>query len=209
MSAQVPMLIGTTLTEVSFFMSRDPRLKGLDDGGAVEQIKTLVPADKAASVYASYKRVYPELSPAEILYRVGTDRGYFLDSTVQAALKAEQGHAPAFMYSFEWPQPLSEGRTHVPHGSEIAFAFNNTQLARGDNPQPLADKMSAAWAAFAHSGNPSTEALGQWKPYDESRPTMILDAVCRMENDPRGELRELMLSFGSQQLITPALASLE
>src|SRR5690606_12357224 len=54
MSAQIPMLVGSNLTEVSLFMSRDPRLKGLDDNGAVERIKTLVPADKAASVYASY-----------------------------------------------------------------------------------------------------------------------------------------------------------
>lgn len=211
LSAQVPMLIGTTLTEMSFFLSRNPRLKNLSDDGAVEQIKTLVPADKAASVYATYKRVYPQLNPEDILYRVATDRSYFLDSTIQGALKAQQGAAPAFMYSFEWAQPLGEGRTHVPHGSEIAFAFNNTHLVRGDNnPQALANTMSAAWAAFARSGNPSTEALGEWKPYDEKqRRTMILDAQCRMENDPRGELRELMLSFGSQQLAVPALASLE
>lgn len=208
-SAKVPMLIGTTLTEVSFFMSRNPRLRNLGEEGVIEEIKSLVPAEQATRVYATYKAVYPELSPAEILYRVGTDRGYFLDSTIQAALKAEQGAAPAFMFSFEWAQPLGEGRSHVPHGSEIAFVFNNTHLARGDNPQPLADKMSAAWAAFARNGDPSTKDLGQWTAYDvKNRPTMILAAECRMENDPRGELRELMLSFGSQQLAVPPLASL-
>lgn len=208
-SASVPMLIGTNLTEVSFFMSRDPRLRNLKDEGAIEQIQSLVPANKAASVYATYQRAYPELSPTEILYRVGTDRGYFLDSTIQAALKVEQNSAPAFMYSFEWPQPLSEGKTHVPHGSEIAFAFNNIPFARGDNPQPLATKMSAAWAAFARNGDPSTSDLG-WKQYDmKNRPTMILDAECRMASDPRGELRELMLSFGSQQLTPPPLAPLK
>lgn len=209
-SAGIPMLIGTNLTEVSFFMSRDPRLGNLDDAGTIEHIKSLVPADKAASVYATYRRTYPDLSPAEIVYRVGTDRGYFLDSTIQGALKAEQNGAPAFMYSFEWAQPLSGGKTHVPHGSEIAFVFNNIPLARGENPQPLATKMSAAWAAFARTGDPSTKALGRWTPYDvKNRSTMILEADCRLENDPRGELRELMLSFGSQQLASPELAPLK
>lgn len=202
MSANIPMMIGTNLTEASFAMGRDPRVLKLDEAGVLERIKQLVPADHATHVLSTYKRIYPDLVPSDLLFRVATDRGYFLDSTIQGERKAQLNKAPAYLYSFNWPQPLTgaEGRTHVPHGSEIAFVFNNLALARGENPAPLAATMCAAWAAFARTGNPSTRTLGTWTAYnDTSRPTMIFDHQCRMENDPRGEQRKLMLSFGSQQ----------
>ena len=209
MSANVPMMIGTNLTEASFAMGRDPRILALGEAGVIERIKSLVPADKAADVFATYKRIYPNLSPSDILFRVATDRGYFLDSTIQGARKADLGKAPAFVYSFNWEQPLTEGRTHVPHGSEIAFVFNNVQLARGANPEKLAATMCATWAAFARTGDPSNDKLGKWTPYNStSRPTMILDKECRIENDPRGEQRKLMLSFGSQQYAAREIAPL-
>lgn len=209
MSANIPMMIGTNLTEASFAMGRDPRILALDEAGVIERVKALVPADQAADVFATYKRIYPNLSPSDILFRVATDRGYFLDSTIQAERKAALGKAPAYLYSFNWEQPLTEGRTHVPHGSEIAFVFNNVQLARGANPEKLAATMCATWAAFARTGNPSNELLGDWTPYNATaRPTMIFDKECRVENDPRGELRKLMLTFGSQQYAAREIAPL-
>ncbi|HVF17708.1 MAG TPA: carboxylesterase family protein, partial [Steroidobacteraceae bacterium] len=216
MSASIPMIIGTNLTEASFAMGRDPTVLALDEAGVLERVKNLVPAQDAAKVLETYKRIYPVMAPSDILFRVATDRGYFLDSTIQAARKADLKRAPAFVYSFNWMQelhmdvrvaraqdaqerPLTAGRMHVPHGSEIAFAFGNAQLARGENPQALASLMSEAWASFARTGNPSTTRLS-WAPYDStSRPTMIFDKQSRVENDPRGEQRKLMLAFGSQQ----------
>jgi para-nitrobenzyl esterase len=206
-SAAIPMLIGTNLTEASFMLMRDRSVLELDEGGVVARVERLVPAGMAVDVYGTYRRYYPDLQPSDLLFRIMTDRGYFLDATIQGARKAELGGAPAFVYSFEWPQPLVPGRTHVPHGSEIAFVFNNVELARGDNPGPLAALMSEAWAAFARGGNPSTDALGTWTPYDAgARPTMILGPECRMENDPRSELRKLMLAFGSQQYAAREIA---
>ncbi len=200
MSATVPMMIGTNLTEASFRMSFDPRITKADDAAAIEQFKAFLPAADAARVYGRYKKIFPDLKPRDIIFRAATDRGYFLDSTIQAALKADLNQAPAFLYSFDWPQPLAGGGTHAPHGSEIAFAFNNTYVARGEAPETLAATMAQSWANFARTGNPSGERIGQWTPYNsKTRPTMILDKECRMENDPRGEQREIMLSFGSQQ----------
>ena len=203
MSADIPMLIGTNLTEASFAMTRDPRVLTLDEATVLQRVKDLVPADSAERILAVYKRTYPDLQPSDWLFRLATDRGYFLDSTIQASRKSELGKAPAFLYSFYWEQPLAPGRTHVPHGSEIAFVFSNLQLARGANPEKLASIMSGAWAAFARTGNPSTAALGKWPAYNtRTRLTMILDKECRIENDARGELRKLMLELGSQQYAT-------
>ena len=206
MSSGIPMMIGTNLTEASFAMGRDPRILALDEAGVLERIKDLVPAQAAANVLETYKRTYPGMLPSDILFRVSTDRGYFLDSTIQAARKADLKQAPAFLYSFNWMQPLAQGRLHAPHGSEIAFAFGNVPLARGENPQALVALMSESWATFARTGNPSTKRLS-WPAYDSAaRPTMIFDQQSRVENDPRGELRKLMLSFGSQQYAAREIA---
>jgi para-nitrobenzyl esterase len=199
-SANVPMMIGTNLTEASVVMGHDPKILALDEAGVLARIKGLVPENHAARVFETYRRVYPGMPPSDLLFRIATDRGYFLDSTIQAERKAALNAAPACLYSFYWMQPLgTDGRMHSPHGSEIAFAFRNVHLARGDNPGPLVDLMSECWATFARTGNPSTKRL-PWPQYDaERRPTMIFDKHSRTDNDPRGELRQLMLSFGSQQ----------
>lgn len=199
MSASVPMMIGTNLTEASFALGRDPRILAMDEAGVLGRVRAIVPEKDAADVLDAYKRIYPGMSPSDLLFRIATDRGYFLDSTIQAERKSQLNSAPAFLYSFYWMQPLAPGRMHAPHGAEIAFAFNNTSLARGENPQALASLMSEMWATFARTGNPSTAQL-KWPTYDAaSRPTMIFDKQSRVENDPRGEQRKLMLAFGSQQ----------
>lgn len=208
MSAMVPMMIGTNLTEASFALGRDPKILALDEAGLLERLKGLVPPRDAQRVLDTYKRIHPRMLPGDILFRVATDRGYFVDSTIQAARKADLKRAPAFLYSFNWMQPLAPGRTHAPHGSEIAFAFGNVQFARGDGPQALSSLMSEAWATFARTGNPSTKRLS-WPAYDSTqRPTMVFDKQSRIENDPRGEQRKLMLEFGSQQYAAREIAPL-
>ncbi|HEY9216428.1 MAG TPA: carboxylesterase family protein, partial [Phenylobacterium sp.] len=208
LSKNVPMIIGTNRTEASAFMGGDPAMDTLDDAGLKREIGKLVPATETDKVFGAYKRLFPKSSNAEIAYMVSTDRGYFLDSTIQAAKKAELGGAPAYVYSFYRHSPVQEGRYFTPHASEIPFVFdtlgNADRIVGPVTPQAqaLADKMSAAWANFAKTGQPSAPGLPDWPAYNaQTRPTMIFDegAGLHVENDPRGEQRKLMLAFGSQQ----------
>ena len=55
----------------------------------------------------------------------------------------------------------------------------------GGAPQSLADAMHGAWVAFATSGDPNHAGLPDWPRYDpRTRPTMLLDEECRVEEDP-------------------------
>jgi para-nitrobenzyl esterase len=64
----------------------------------------------------------------------------------------------------------------------------------GPQPQRIADQMSSAWIAFARSGDPNTDALPQWKPYDlKSRATMIFNVDSRLQNDPYSDIRRILL----------------
>jgi para-nitrobenzyl esterase len=54
--------------------------------------------------------------------------------------------------------------------------------------------MATAWANFARTGNPS-QSDPAWTPFEPVRcPTMVFDNVCRMMDDPEGEVRKIMLS---------------
>jgi carboxylesterase type B len=107
--------------------------------------------------------------------------------------------ASAYMYLFKWETPVLGGRLHTPHGLEIPFAYDKiakapTLLGSGPDLQPLADKVSEAWTAFAHTGNPSQKGL-RWPAYDiVYRPTMVFNDECKIVNDPGKEAR--LASFG-------------
>lgn len=55
----------------------------------------------------------------------------------------------------------------------------------------IAERMSEAWLVFACAGVPAYRGLSTWPAYTpETRATMIVDTICRVENDPGSEQRE-------------------
>lgn len=95
------------------------------------------------------------------------------------------------MYIFDWRSPVLGGKLRSPHGIDLAFVFDNTDKTAGMNGTgadlaPLAEKVSAAWAAFARTGNPNTPALSlKWPAYDaQTRATMVFNDECKVVNDP-------------------------
>jgi len=99
------------------------------------------------------------------------------------------------MYYFTWDSPVREGKLRSYHCLDIPFAFDNVELAAsmtgaGNGRYALAARMSSAFAAFARTGDPNTDALPRWPAFDlERRATMIMDDECRVEDDPNGEER--------------------
>jgi len=75
------------------------------------------------------------------------------------------------------------------HTMELPFVFDNVEIAKaevgtGPDLQPLADKISGAWVAFARTGNPSHKGLPKWTPYDMNRrATMVFNNQCKLVDD--------------------------
>jgi para-nitrobenzyl esterase len=68
--------------------------------------------------------------------------------------------------------------------------------AIGPESQPMADRLSKAFVAFASNGDPNHPGLPTWGHYDLTRrQTMIMDAPARMEDDPRGAERRLFAAI--------------
>jgi len=84
------------------------------------------------------------------------------------------------------------------HALEVPFVFGNLgadgigMLVGDAPPASLADALQASWLAFARTGDPSNDVLGEWPAYDtDRRATMELDAEPRVVEDPEAERREL------------------
>jgi para-nitrobenzyl esterase len=195
LSENVPLMISSTETEITWSNTID--LNPLDDAGLHKRVKDYVKLDDAAvdKLIAVYKNGRPKASNLDIALIIGTDVSNFRNGTdTEADRKAIAGRAPVYKHYFQWYSPVREGKLRAYHTLDIPFVFENVDIAQsmvGNGPERYtrADKMSAAFAAFARAGSPNHKGIPKWAPYNlEQRATMIWNNECRAVNDPyRGE----------------------
>ena len=196
LSASVPLMIGSTETEVTW--SNAVKFDPLDDAALHNRVRDAAKTDDAAAdrLIAVYKKGRPKASNLDLALIIATDFSNFRSGTdLEAERKAAQAKAPVYKYYFQWYSPVREGKLRAFHTVDIPFAFDSVDLApsmvgNGPERQPLADKMSAAWVAFARSGNPNHKGIPMWAPFDaKQRATMIFNNECKAVNDPFREER--------------------
>ncbi len=196
-TADVPLIIGTNKDEATLFLLADPQFPRLDREQFLTRVRALA-GEAAEGLVAAYQRAYPQAAPPDLFAALLSDYMMRMGSITLAERKYAQGAAPVHMYLFTWATPVLNGRLKSCHALEIPFVFDNLDPAvrfTGGAPelQTLAERMSAAWMAFARSGVPAPvvqPVLPTWPAYTtQTRATMIFDRECRVENDPGGELR--------------------
>jgi para-nitrobenzyl esterase len=193
-SAGVPLMIGSNLTETTFFGNTP--LDAIDNAALLDQTKkyTGLSETESARLIATYQKNRPGADNTLIYQLLSSDWWMTAGVLTQAERKAKLGGAPAYVYHFEKLSPARDGRLKVPHSIEITYAFDNIDLStvmtgNGPDKHALAAKVSAAWAAFARTGNPSIPGL-KWEPYSaEHRAVMIFDDNSRLAVDPYREER--------------------
>ena len=196
-SAAIPMIIGNTHDETRAFLGGDPAnfTMGWDDlPGRLTQANMRVDIDPA-TVIAEYRRLYPAYSPSDVLFAATTAARSWRAAIIEAEERARAG-SPAFAYQLDWATPLHGRRMGAPHASDIQFVFDNVgksgAMAIGPGAQVMADQMSAAFLAFARTGDPNCRAIPRWAPYElPRRRTMVFNVPSRLVDDPRGAERRL------------------
>lgn len=196
-SADVPMIVSTTLDERSY------RQRDFDQtwDGVKTMLGGRVGAAQADDVLAMYRKEDPKASPYLIQARIISDQGRGASFT-QAERKAALGRAPAYVYLWKAPSPAWGGRYGATHGVDVGPSGREVRGAlQGPNAdsQRLADELSSAVVAFAATGDPNTERLPRWAPYDTARrTTMVFDTPrSHVESDYRGEFRKLWTARAS------------
>jgi para-nitrobenzyl esterase len=188
-SADVPMIIGTTETEGSYFAP--PELLSLDEAAVRARLKERLGND-GDRIHDLFRKARPKATPSEIYFTISA---FPSNAHTQAERKAAQRRAPAFLYQIRWRTPVEGGRRLSPHCIEIPFAMQNhwrlpEMVGTGPELQPLADKVSGAWLAFARTGNPSHPGIPRWPAYNANeRATMHINDEWTVANDPDREER--------------------
>jgi para-nitrobenzyl esterase len=201
-SAGVPMIVGSTRTETTALLAANaPEDFHMDEAALHKKLAAWVPEKDYARIVAGFRRIMPEASPSDLYFAITTDRRVRQQAWAQAERKAAQGAAPVWLYELDWNTPVDDGKWGAPHSLDLAFVFDNVALSEsmvgaGPDPQRLADEMSAAWIAFARTGNPKTDAIPSWPPFvPADRPTMVFDVRSRVVRDFRGDERVLLASL--------------
>ena len=192
-AADVPMVIGTNGDEARLLGIVDATLFSLNESAMRTKLKAslhLADDSKLDSLIAVYRRDQPNATPSDIYFAVITDSGWRMDAITQAERKAAQRTALAYTYLFEWHTPILGGKLRAIHGMDLPFVFDNVDkttrwVGTGADLQPLADKVSGAWTAFARTGNHNHAGIPSWPAYETStRATMIFNDECKVVNDP-------------------------
>ncbi len=199
-SAEVPLLIGSTQTEMSMLIGAGQReLFDLTWETLPDALSAAIPGLNAAAVVSAYRELHPEIDPPNLFFEATTDNSVFGRGSFDLAdRKAEQGRGPVYQYYFTWRTPVENGMWGATHALDIGFVFDNVARSEsmsglGEEQQALADVMSEAWLAFARSGDPNHDGLPDWPQYETTnRATMIFDSEPRVVNDPRGRERAIL-----------------
>ena len=171
--ADIPFLIGTNLNEWAFGVGIDESMSGEE---VLSQLRETY-GDNAQAVLDTFRAAYPGVTDVNALYTDIYLRPPIMEITRH---KAMQGRAPVYSYVMTYGSP---GATH---GAEIPLVFANSTGAMNDT-------MSAIWAAFARTGNPTVDAIPEWEPYRvEGGATMILDETSHLEYHHDQELMSIM-----------------
>jgi para-nitrobenzyl esterase len=203
-SADIPMLIGTTETEVTFFPNTP--LDPIDDAALLARVKQTTRAsdEQAKNLIGLYRKGRAGVSNIDIALIMASDNGFRAGVLTQAERKAAQ-KAPVYMYYFTWRSPVREGKLKAFHTLEIPFVTENVDEAKsmtgtGQDRYALQDKMSATWVAFARSGNPGHKGLPDWPAFTpDKRATMFFDNTCKLVNDPNREERLALAALRAAQ----------
>jgi para-nitrobenzyl esterase len=197
LSEHIPLLIGYARTEETLYDRPTPEKLALDEAGLKARTAGRLGVDSARAIDV-FRKAHPRATPWDLWILIATDHPRGAYSRELARRKAVQGGAPVFAYRFDWETPEGGGHMRSPHTIEIPFVFNNIKMggpliSAMPEAHALADKVSAAWVAFARTGNPNTSKLPKWPAYSAGlRDTMLFSDKSHVEQDPDREPRLLM-----------------
>jgi para-nitrobenzyl esterase len=194
-SADVPLMMSSVETEDAW--NDPPPPLQMPEEEMMTRVRRIVRNDetKARELVALYRKTHPGISTTDVYLIMNADNTRRANAQLLCELKAAQGKAPAYLYFFNWRSPVHNGQMKAYHTLDIPFALYNIDQAASmtgamQNRYALAHKMSAAFAAFARSGNPNHRDIPMWPAFNaRGYPTMIFGNDCKVVDDPNREER--------------------
>jgi para-nitrobenzyl esterase len=194
-AADVPLMVGNTLDEFSLFLAF------ADDA----IVAGAVPFDgeMRTRIEGAYENDFPEISERQRLVRVLSDITFGNAAVLQGERKAAQG-AAVFRYLVAYAPPVAEGLFGAFHGMDVPLVLRSLSMPE---LEPVAYAMGSAWAAFARTGDPSTEER-VWPRFDaDTRSTMIFDNESSVKQNPYSNVRSVWEGLPTTMSVRESLGS--
>ncbi|SEG25699.1 para-nitrobenzyl esterase [Bryocella elongata] len=213
-AANKPLIIGTCHDEANFFLGKDLAAYSLTTESLMERLTgahgehahAIYDAYHRSRPEDSPTDLYIAIETAQ---RFRTDSITLAERKV--AQQATQHDAATYMYVYthgcDELVPGTQHKRGAYHSWDVAFRFDN--LFPGGDGKPKSDlqayllkaigsdeasraasiqtahNLSEMWATFARTGQPAAKGQPAWPAYKlPQRATMMLDANCRVVNDP-------------------------
>jgi para-nitrobenzyl esterase len=202
-SAQVSLLVGHCEDEMNWLYADDESVYWLGEAEMRRRLESRLGLDAAQvdHVVSSYRSDRPVASPSEVFLRATSDATFGRRADIQAERKSAHP-APVFKYLFTYDTPVEGGRYGAFHTAELPLIF---RLVNFPEMEPLSQRISAHWAAFARTGNPSLAGL-PWPAFEAAhRYTMVLGQEPEVFADPYRPARMLWADMPPVPLMRAAL----
>ncbi len=207
LSSHIPMMLGTTRTELTNQMGGIPGIFDMDEAQAKARLQRFLSAEHIDEGWAIFQGSRPSASPSEVFFTMASARGYYLDQMIMAEQRVRAGGSGnTFVYRLMWRQPVEGGRRVSQHSLDLPFMFDNVATVpditgpETAETRAMTNCMANSWIAFARTGDPNNADIPSWAPYDlEHRNTLLFDVPPVAVDDPYKAEREFITRFPSQQ----------
>jgi len=216
MSNTIPMILGNTRDEVAgagAWRFADLTWETLR-GEMTKAIKPFMGTYTADDIIKAYRGWYPSYTPNDVYCASIAAFRSWPGQVIEAERRASNPESAGrtWVYQMDFPSPPANGR--APHTEDIAFMFDNLALSPGvagsseqdlKSAQPLATMMSSMLIEYAKTGDPNGPSsakagLPKWPVYGlKDRETMMFDKATKVEKDPRGQERRMMVGAHYRQ----------
>ena len=172
-AAGVPMLIGYTSEETTYYLHDRPEVFQIDHATARSRAIRFVgeTGDASVSIVDRFAEAYPELSACGLLVRISTDFQFARNNGELARRQSiNNENANVFMYRFSYPSGLKNVPLGAPHTSELPYIFGTLDVASGhighsNTHWDCSQMMMGTWTEFARTGDPNNALLPYWPSY--------------------------------------------
>ena len=135
-------------------------------------------------VFARYRTLYPQMSPAELNIRALTAEEYWLPS-IRLAEALVKGGGSAWFYRLDEEAANGRYAGEAYHSFDLGFVWERLAKSEPAGAQALAVQMHDAWVAFIKGGSPAATGPPAWPQWNPSaRLTMILNNTSHVEQQP-------------------------
>ena len=198
LAAHIPLLIAHNNAESAFGYREKPEIFALGEDAMRARLKVEF-GDQADALVSAYRASRPGATPSQIYIAITTARQFGNDTVTVASRKSQQ---PAAVWFYRWdynanaPVKGSTATTGPGHASDIGPTFYNWDEpglhGNGPGVEAASRNLSTIWTSFARTGVPSCPGVASWPRYDtKTRPVLLVDAMCKVVNDPDGPARKV------------------